>query len=142
VITPVTTAKSCSTKKLRTKKEPLTIKKESLMRKKKENKYEKKATRKKEPSTKKKKDAKKYDKKATRYCCCLGCEVNDANTPSTHFHQIPLEPMPLSENATKQRYIKWEGMKLLRAETLDSCHIKHNVEGGHYLCARSMNLST
>ena len=132
VITPVTTAKSCSTKKSRTKKEPLTRKKESLMRKKKENKYEKKATRKKEPSTKKKKDVKKYDKKAKRYCCRIGCDVNDANTPTTHFHRIPSEPKPLSENATKQRYIEWEGTKLLRAETLDRCHFKRNVEGGHY----------
>jgi len=66
------------------------------------------------------------------YCSREGCEVNNINSPFTHFHRIPVVPAELPERASKRQYIKREGQLLLRAEIADRCTFKRGLKEGAY----------
>ena len=85
-------------------------------------------------STPKKKQGKKkrLTKMPHSYCSREGCEVNNINSPFTHFHRIPVVPAELPERASKRQYIKREGQLLLRAEIADRCTFKRGLKEGAY----------
>lgn len=73
----------------------------------------------------------KPPEKKHSWCCKEGCNNHNLNC-KTPFHRIPTYPAELSDNASKQTYIKREGKILARYEAMDRAGFKRGIKTGTY----------